>query len=112
VLFYDIEYGIVQLRAVAVWKRYQENPTQGLRDYLDALRFGYTHSVPQVYQKAGIAFELSRAYQGPHTVFENSYWGAWLIACVKGGSALHRITKKLLTNLCVLSAQHAGRVCL
>ena len=60
--FYYIEYGIAQLGAVAVWKRYQENPAQGLQDYLEALQLGYTHTVPQVYQKAGIAFEFSRTY--------------------------------------------------
>lgn len=60
--FYYIEYGVAQLGAVAIWKRYQEYPAQGLQDYLDALRLGYTHSVPQVYQKAGIAFSFSRPY--------------------------------------------------
>ncbi len=60
--FYYIEYGIAQLGAVAVWKRYQENPVQGLQDYLDALKLGYTRTVPQVYQKAGISFEFSRTY--------------------------------------------------
>jgi oligoendopeptidase F len=60
--FYYIEYGIAQLGAMAVWKRYQENPAQGLQDYLEALNLGYTRTVPQVYQKAGIAFEFSRAY--------------------------------------------------
>lgn len=60
--FYYIEYGIAQLGAVAVWKRYQANPAQGLRDYLEALKLGYTHTVPQVYQKAGIAFEFSGTY--------------------------------------------------
>jgi oligoendopeptidase F len=60
--FYYIEYGIAQLGAVAVWKRYQEHPAQGLRDYLEALKLGYTHTVPQVYQRAGIAFEFSRNY--------------------------------------------------
>jgi oligoendopeptidase F len=60
--FYYIEYGVAQLGAVAIWKRNQEYRAQGLQDYLDALRLGYTHSVPQVYQKAGIAFSFSRPY--------------------------------------------------
>ena len=60
--FYYIEYGIAQLGAVAVWKRYQENPARGLQNYLDALRLGYTRSVPQVYEAAGIAFDFSRPY--------------------------------------------------
>jgi oligoendopeptidase F len=60
--FYYIEYGMAQLGAVAVWKRYQEDPIQGLQGYLDALKLGYTCTVPQVYQKAGITFEFSRTY--------------------------------------------------
>lgn len=60
--FYYIEYGIAQLGAVAVWKHYQENPVQGLEGYLDALQLGYTRSVPQVYETAGIAFDFSRPY--------------------------------------------------
>ena len=60
--FYYIEYGMAQLGAIAVWKRYQENPTQGLHDYLAALKLGYTRSVPKVYATAGIAFDFSRPY--------------------------------------------------
>ena len=60
--FYYIEYGIAQLGAVAIWKRYQEHPVQGLQDYLDALKLGYTRTVPRIYQKAGIAFSFSRTY--------------------------------------------------
>lgn len=60
--FYYIEYGIAQLGAVAVWKRYQENSVQGLQGYLDALKLGYTRPVPEVYAKADIAFDFSRPY--------------------------------------------------
>jgi oligoendopeptidase F len=60
--FYYIEHGIAQLGAVTIWKHYQENPAQGLQDYLEALKLGYTHTVPQVHQKAGIAFAFSRTY--------------------------------------------------
>ena len=60
--FYYIEYGMAQLGAVAIWKRYQENPAQGLQGYLEALKLGYTRSVPQVYAAAGIAFDFSGPY--------------------------------------------------
>ncbi len=60
--FYYIEYGIAQLGALAVWKRYQENPVQGLQGYLDALKLGYTRSVPEVYAAAGITFDFSRPH--------------------------------------------------
>lgn len=60
--FYYIEYGIAQLGAVAVWKCYEENPIQGLAGYLSALQLGYTRSVPQVYEAAGISFDFSGTY--------------------------------------------------
>ncbi len=60
--FYYIEYDVAQLGAVSIWKRYREHPAQGLKDYLDALRLGYTHSVTQVYQKADIAFSFNMPY--------------------------------------------------
>lgn len=60
--FYYIEYGIAQLGALAVWKNYKENPERGLDMYLNALKLGYTHSVPDIYKEAGIAFDFSRPY--------------------------------------------------
>jgi oligoendopeptidase F len=62
--FYYIEYGIAQLGAVAVWKRYKENPEQGLQAYLAALKLGYTQTIPQVYQTAGVKFDFGSAYIG------------------------------------------------
>lgn len=60
--FYYIEYGIAQLGAIAIWKRYKEHAEQGLRRYLDALKLGYTHTIPQIYKTAGITFDFSSAY--------------------------------------------------
>ncbi|MEZ4950994.1 MAG: hypothetical protein R2784_16660 [Saprospiraceae bacterium] len=40
--FYYIEYGMAQLGAIAIWKRYRENPTEALEDYIQALKLGYT----------------------------------------------------------------------
>lgn len=60
--FYYIEYGIAQLGAIAIWKNYQDNPTQGLKRYLAALKLGYTRSIPQVYETAGINFDFSKTY--------------------------------------------------
>ena len=62
--FYYIEYGIAQLGALAVWKRFKEHPQQGLKDYLEALKLGYTRTVPAVYAAAGISFDFSRPYIG------------------------------------------------
>ena len=60
--FYYIEYGFAQLGAIAVWKNYKENPEQGLKGYMNALKLGYTKSIPEVYEAAGIRFDFSREY--------------------------------------------------
>jgi len=60
--FYYIEYGIAQLGAIAVWKNYKENPEKGLKDYLEALKLGYTKSIKEIYKTAGIEFNFSAGY--------------------------------------------------
>ena len=57
--FYYIEYGIAQLGAIDIWKNYQANPIQTLQQYLDALKLGYTHSLPYMYETAGTKFDLA-----------------------------------------------------
>ncbi len=57
--FYYIEYGIAQLGAIAVWKNCQENPQEGLKKYLEALKLGYTVSIKEVYATAGVKFDFS-----------------------------------------------------
>ncbi|RZA00953.1 MAG: M3 family oligoendopeptidase [Sphingobacteriaceae bacterium] len=60
--FYYIEYGMAQLGAIAVWKNYKENPEKGLQQYLDALKLGYTKTLKEIYETAGIKFDFSAAY--------------------------------------------------
>ncbi|TWR27427.1 M3 family oligoendopeptidase [Mucilaginibacter pallidiroseus] len=60
--FYYIEYGMAQLGAIAVWKNYKENPEEGLQQYLDALKLGYTKTITEIYETAGIKFDFSAAY--------------------------------------------------
>ena len=60
--FYYIEYGIAQLGAVAVWKNYKENPKEGLKKYLAALKLGYTRTIKEIYETAGIEFNFSAHY--------------------------------------------------
>ena len=60
--FYYIEYGIAQLGAIAVWKNYKENPEEALKNYLEALKLGYTKTIKEIYEIAGIEFNLSAAY--------------------------------------------------
>ncbi len=60
--FYYIEYGMAQLGAIAVWKNYKENPEKGLQQYLDALKLGYTKTIKEIYETAGIKFDFSADY--------------------------------------------------
>jgi oligoendopeptidase F len=60
--FYYIEYGMAQLGAIAVWKNYKENPEKGLQQYLEALKLGYTKTIKEIYETAGIKFDFSANY--------------------------------------------------
>ncbi|MEO1053687.1 MAG: M3 family oligoendopeptidase [Bacteroidota bacterium] len=60
--FYYIEYGMAQLGAIAVWKNFKEDPQKGLQGYMNALKLGYTRSIPEVYKAANIEFNFSRDY--------------------------------------------------
>jgi oligoendopeptidase F len=60
--FYYIEYGIAQLGAIAVWKNYKENPEKGLSSYLEALKLGYTKTIKEIYETAGIEFNFTASY--------------------------------------------------
>ncbi len=67
--FYYIEYGIAQLGAIAVWKNYKENPEMGLQKYLEALKLGYTKTIKEIYETAGIEFNFSADYVKELTQF-------------------------------------------
>ena len=60
--FYYIEYGMAQLGAIAIWKRYREDPEHAVADYLKALKLGYTRNVREIYRAAGIEFNFSQSY--------------------------------------------------
>jgi oligoendopeptidase F len=60
--FYFIEYGFAQLGAIAIWKRYRENPKEAIEDFKAALQLGYTKPIPETYKAAGIQFNFSQEY--------------------------------------------------
>ena len=60
--FYYIEYGMAQLGAIAVWRNYKMNPQLAIQQYKNALKLGYTQSIPTVYEAAGIRFDFSEKY--------------------------------------------------
>jgi oligoendopeptidase F len=60
--FYYIEYGFAQLGAIAVWKNYIENPQKALKQYQEALSLGYTRTIGDIYETAGVRFDFTRGY--------------------------------------------------
>lgn len=60
--FYYVEYGIAQLGAIAVWKKYRENQEKALNQIEKALSLGYSVPIPEIYQTAGISFDFSEDY--------------------------------------------------
>ncbi len=60
--FYYIEYGMAQLGAIAIWKNFKEDRQKGLQGYMNALKLGYTKSIPEVYAAADVKFDFSKEY--------------------------------------------------
>lgn len=60
--FYYIEYGMAQLGAVAVWRNYKLDKQKGMEGYMNALKLGYTRSIPEIYETANIKFDFSKEY--------------------------------------------------
>ena len=53
---------MAQLGAIAVWRNYKQNPEKALDDYDSALKLGYTKTIGEIYETAGIKFDFSAAY--------------------------------------------------
>jgi oligoendopeptidase F len=60
--FYYIEYGFAQLGAIAMWRNYLQNGHEAIEQYKNALSLGYTKSIGDIYQTAGIKFDFSEAW--------------------------------------------------
>ncbi|MFY8109996.1 MAG: M3 family oligoendopeptidase [Bacteroidia bacterium] len=60
--FYYIEYGIAQLGALAVWKNFLNDKEKTIEQYKAALSLGYSKTIGEIYQTAGIEFNFSTAY--------------------------------------------------
>ena len=57
--FYYIEYGMAQLGAVALWKNFKQSSDKTFAAYTEALSLGYSRTIPEIYQAAGISFDFS-----------------------------------------------------
>ncbi|TNE55046.1 MAG: M3 family oligoendopeptidase [Bacteroidetes bacterium] len=60
--FYYIEYGIAQLGAISVWRNSQNDFSKAIKAYEEALKLGYSKSIPQIYETAAIRFDFSDQY--------------------------------------------------
>jgi oligoendopeptidase F len=60
--FYYIEYGIAQLGALGVWKNSMSDLPSAIEKYKNALRLGYTKTIPEIYATAGIKFDFTESY--------------------------------------------------
>ena len=60
--FYYIEYGIAQLGAIAIWRNFRLHPEVALNQYENALKLGYSVTIPEIYSAAGIEFNFSGKY--------------------------------------------------
>ena len=59
--FYYIEYGIAQLGALQVWANSKRDKVKALNDYKQALVFGGSRPLPELFSAAGCKFEFSAA---------------------------------------------------
>ncbi|MDX9752709.1 MAG: M3 family oligoendopeptidase [bacterium] len=57
--FYYIEYGIAQLGALQLWRRFKTNPGAAIRDYRAALALGGAKPLPYLFETAGAQFDFS-----------------------------------------------------
>ena len=60
--FYYIEYGMAQLGAIAMWRNFKKDPKKTIQQYKNALSLGYTKSIGEIYEVAGIKFDFSNEY--------------------------------------------------
>jgi oligoendopeptidase F len=60
--FYYIEYGMAQLGALSVWRNYLQDKTKAVSQYKEALSLGYTKTIGEIYDAAGVKFDFSESY--------------------------------------------------
>lgn len=60
--FYYIEYGFAQLGAIGVWKNSLTHFDKAISNYKEALKLGYSKTIPEIYEQAGVKFDFSQEY--------------------------------------------------
>jgi len=56
--FYYIEYGIAQMAALQVYKKSHEEGPSFIGKWLDAMKLGYSKTIPELYETAGLKFKF------------------------------------------------------
>ncbi|MEW6238713.1 MAG: M3 family oligoendopeptidase [Candidatus Omnitrophota bacterium] len=59
--FYYIEYGIAQLGALQLRRRFRQDPSGALKQYRSALSLGGSRPLPRLFEAAGAVFDFSEA---------------------------------------------------
>lgn len=59
--FYYIEYGMAQLGALSIYMNYRQDKAKALQQFQAFMELGYSKSVKEIYQTAGIDFDFSEA---------------------------------------------------
>ena len=75
--FYYIEYGFAQLGAIGIWKNYNQDKIKALESYKSFLKLGYTQSIPNIYENAGVKFEFSSDYIKQLMEFVHEQWAQY-----------------------------------
>jgi oligoendopeptidase F len=53
---------MAQLGAIAMWRNFRNDPAKTIQQYKDALSLGYTRSIGEIYETAGIKIDFSLEY--------------------------------------------------
>ncbi len=75
--FYYIEYGFAQLGAIGIWKNYHQDKIKALEGYKSFMKLGYTQSIPNIYENAGVKFEFSSDYIKQLMEFVHEQWAQY-----------------------------------
>ena len=76
--FYYIEYAIAQIAALQLYHRFTKEPDQTMKDFLAALTHSQTHSVQDVYARAGVSFLPSDVEMSELLTFLEGQIEAWI----------------------------------
>jgi len=75
--FYYIEYAIAQIAALQLYHRFTKDPNQTMKDFLAALALSQTHSIQDVYERAGVSFLPSEVEMKELMVFLEGQIEVW-----------------------------------